>query len=129
MDYVVQKQSWPKQCSLSPNSDHEDIGVQFDPNHVTIPNDGTDVWEIDMKHLKFEKQVASGSYGDLYVNLLFVSILLNFLYATLTFVFNCFSYKGVYCSQDVAIKVLKPERVNSEMEKEFAQEVFIMRFV
>ncbi|GLT86041.1 hypothetical protein SLE2022_042040 [Rubroshorea leprosula] len=99
----IEKQSWPKPCSLSPNSDHEDIGVQFDPNHVAIPNDGTDVWEIDMKHLKFEKKVASGSYGDL--------------------------YKGVYCSQDVAIKVLKPERINSEMEKEFAQEVFIMRKV
>lgn len=38
-------------------------------------------------------------------------------------------YKGTYCSQDVAIKVLKPERLNSDLQKEFAQEVFIMRFV
>lgn len=40
-----------------------------------------------------------------------------------------FRYKGTYCSQEVAIKVLKPERLDSELEKEFAQEVFIMRFV
>ena len=29
----------------------------------------------------------------------------------------------------MAIKVLKPEHVNSELQKEFAQEVYIMRFV
>lgn len=33
--------------------------------HVAIPNDGTDVWEIDPRYLKFETKVASGSYGDL----------------------------------------------------------------
>lgn len=38
-------------------------------------------------------------------------------------------YKGTYCSQEVAIKVLKPECVNSDMQKDFAQEVFIMRYV
>jgi len=43
--------------------------------------------------------------------------------------FNGISYKGTYCSQEVAIKVLKPERVNSDMQREFAQEVFIMRSV
>ncbi|CAI0407915.1 unnamed protein product [Linum tenue] len=47
--------------------------------------------------------VASGAYGDL--------------------------YKGTYCSQEVAIKVLKAERVNTDMQKEFAQEVYIMRKV
>lgn len=38
-------------------------------------------------------------------------------------------YRGSYCSQDVAIKVLKPDKVNTEMLREFAQEVYIMRFV
>lgn len=38
-------------------------------------------------------------------------------------------YRGTYCSQDVAIKVLKPERVNTDMQREFAQEVYIMRFL
>ncbi|MQM00322.1 hypothetical protein Taro_033059 [Colocasia esculenta] len=68
---------------------------------VQIPTDGTDVWEIDVRQLKVENKIASGSYGDL----------------------------GVYCSQDVAIKVLKPERLNAEMQREFAQEVYIMRKV
>ncbi|MFS8016687.1 putative dual-specificity kinase TKL-Pl-4 family [Helianthus anomalus] len=69
--------------------------------HVKIPTDGTDVWEIDVNLLKFEDKVASGTFGDL--------------------------FKGTYCSQEVAIKVLKPERVDADMVKEFTQEVFIMR--
>lgn len=40
-----------------------------------------------------------------------------------------FRYKGSYCSQEVAIKVLKPENLNMDMVKEFSQEVFIMRCV
>ncbi|KAI3824255.1 hypothetical protein L1987_05706 [Smallanthus sonchifolius] len=69
--------------------------------HVKIPTDETDVWEIDAKLLKFENKVASGTFGDL--------------------------YKGTYCSQEVAIKVLKPERIDADMLREFSQEVFIMR--
>ncbi|XP_009623495.1 serine/threonine-protein kinase STY17-like isoform X2 [Nicotiana tomentosiformis] len=70
-------------------------------NCVKIPTDGTDDWEIDIRLLKFENRVASGSFGVL--------------------------YKGTYCSQEVAIKVLKPEQLNMDMLKEFSQEVFIMR--
>ncbi|XP_045803029.1 serine/threonine-protein kinase STY46-like [Trifolium pratense] len=55
--------------------------MKYEPDHLTIPNDGTDVWEIDPKHLKYGTQVASASYGEL--------------------------FKGTYCSQEVAIKVLK----------------------
>ncbi|KAH9694532.1 serine/threonine-protein kinase STY46 [Citrus sinensis] len=95
------RQGWPSHRSSSPTSEPEDTGMKSHPYHLKIPNDGTDVWEIDPKHLKFGSKVASGSYGDL----------------------------GTYCSQDVAIKVLKPERINSDMQKEFAQEVFIMRKV
>jgi hypothetical protein len=88
------------QQSFSPEKENGQTGAR---THVPIPNDGTDVWEINLKHLKFGHKIASGSYGDL--------------------------YKGTYCSQEVAIKVLKPERLDSDLEKEFAQEVFIMRFV
>ncbi|KAJ7001551.1 serine/threonine-protein kinase STY46 isoform X2 [Populus alba] len=88
---------------VSKIEDQEQFRINYDTNHVAIPNDGTDVWEIDPKYLKFENKVASGSYGDL--------------------------YKGTYCSQEVAIKILKPERVNSDLQKEFAQEVYIMRKV
>ncbi|KAG6778019.1 hypothetical protein POTOM_017863 [Populus tomentosa] len=88
---------------VSKIEDQEQFRIKYDTNHVAIPNDGTDVWEIDPKYLKFENKVASGSYGDL--------------------------YKGTYCSQEVAIKILKPERGNSDLQKEFAQEVYIMRKV
>lgn len=99
----IEKQSWLKQHSFSPTRDGDETRTNSDQNYVAIPNDGTDVWEIDPRYLKFENKVASGSYGDL--------------------------YKGTYCSQEVAIKVLKPERINTDMQKEFAQEVFIMRKV
>ncbi|XP_050232465.1 serine/threonine-protein kinase STY46-like isoform X2 [Mercurialis annua] len=99
---LEQKQTWPAQ-SLSPQSERKETKIKCEPDHVAIPNDGTDVWEVDPKNLKFENKVASGSYGDL--------------------------YKGTYCSQEVAIKILKPERINSDLEKEFAQEVYIMRKV
>ncbi|KAM3344257.1 serine/threonine-protein kinase STY46 isoform X1 [Capsicum galapagoense] len=77
------------------------IKCEVDP--VTIPCDGIDVWEIDHQLLKFGNKIASGSYGDL--------------------------YKGTYCSQEVAIKIFKSERLNTELQKEFAQEVYIMRKV
>lgn len=70
-------------------------------DNVKIPSDGDDVWEIDVSLLKFDSKVGSGSFGDL--------------------------YKGTYCSQEVAIKVLKPERISKDMLTEFAHEVFIMR--
>ncbi|KAH1163392.1 hypothetical protein GLYMA_01G161600v4 [Glycine max] len=71
------------------------------PHCILIPSDGADVWEIDTNQLKYENKVGSGSFGDL--------------------------YRGTYCSQDVAIKVLKPERISTDMLREFAQEVYIMR--
>lgn len=69
--------------------------------HVRIPSDGTDDWEIDSSQLKLLHKVASGSFGDL--------------------------FRGSYCGQDVAIKILKPERLNDNLQQEFAQEVYIMR--
>lgn len=32
---------------------------------VKLPVDGADVWEIDVKLLKFEYRICGGSYGDL----------------------------------------------------------------
>ncbi|KAF8013418.1 hypothetical protein BT93_I1311 [Corymbia citriodora subsp. variegata] len=99
--FKIEKHSWPEHCS--PKKELPQKAIKLEPDHVSIPTDGTDVWELDPRCLKFETKIASGSYGDL--------------------------YKGTYCSQEVAIKVLKPERVNSDMQKEFAQEVFILRKV
>lgn len=97
----IEKQSCSNNCQSPLLVKQEPADVKSESGHLTIPNDGTDVWEIDPRLLKFETKVASGSYGDL--------------------------YKGSYCSQEVAIKVLKPERLDSDLQKEFAQEVFIMR--
>ncbi|KAH7518346.1 hypothetical protein FEM48_Zijuj09G0162000 [Ziziphus jujuba var. spinosa] len=99
----IEKQPWSDHQSISSHVFEPETVIKCEPDHLTIPHDGTDVWEIDLKHLKFENKVASGSYGDL--------------------------YKGTYCSQEVAIKILKPERIDTDMQREFAQEVFIMRKV
>ncbi|XP_041999561.1 serine/threonine-protein kinase STY46-like isoform X2 [Salvia splendens] len=97
----TEKSSWPHLESLPLLNEHQQIRVKCEYDQLTIPNDDTDDWEIDPQLLKFESKIASGSYGDL--------------------------YRGTYRSQDVAIKILKAERLNSELQKEFAQEVYILR--
>ncbi|KAJ4841623.1 Serine/threonine-protein kinase sty17 [Turnera subulata] len=92
-----------KQPLLTAISDQNRIKIESLPECIEIPSDGTDVWEIDASQLKVENKVASGSFGDL--------------------------YRGTYCSQEVAIKILKPERVSTEMLREFSQEVYILRKV
>ncbi|XP_059656422.1 serine/threonine-protein kinase STY8-like [Cornus florida] len=94
-------QSCSNQHSLPDISKHTQRDPESFPEYVKIPTDGADVWEIDASLLKFEQIVGSGSFGDL--------------------------YKGTYCNQEVAIKVLKAEQVNENMLREFSQEVFIMR--
>lgn len=69
--------------------------------HVGSPL--SDLWEIDFSLLKFNKMIASGSNGDL--------------------------FKGVFRSQDVAIKVLRTECCNGDRQREFTQEVYILRKV
>ncbi|WCJ32739.1 ACT-like protein tyrosine kinase family protein [Euphorbia peplus] len=98
---TFKEQSSSRHPSVSAMNKQNDTRAASFQDCIEIPNDGTDVWEIDSSQLKFGNKVASGSYGDL--------------------------YKGTYCSQEVAIKVLKPERVSSEMLREFSQEVYIMR--
>ncbi|KAE8654350.1 ACT-like protein tyrosine kinase family protein isoform 2 [Hibiscus syriacus] len=85
------------------------MGTNDDQNYVAIPNDGIDVWEIDPRHLKFENKVASGSYGDLHLK--FENKVASGSYGDL--------YKGTYRSQEVAIKVLKPERINTDLRESF----------
>ncbi|XP_042003230.1 serine/threonine-protein kinase STY46-like [Salvia splendens] len=101
--FKIEKNSWPNAQNLPSLSEIDPLSIKREAAHLTIPSDGTDVWEINPQLLKFESKIASGSYGDL--------------------------YKGTYCSQEVAIKILKTERLNTELQKEFAQEVYIMRKV
>lgn len=67
MDYfcLMQKNSWPNTHPLPSLSEHDPIVIKSESDHLTIPSDGTDVWEIDPQLLKFESKIASGSYGDL----------------------------------------------------------------
>eukprot|EP00898_Chlorokybus_atmophyticus_P008420 jgi/Chlat1/857/Chrsp104S01193 len=71
------------------------------PMQALLP--GQQDWEIDTRHLVLGQKVAAGSFGDL--------------------------YKGTYCGQRVAIKILKAERLTHTLQAEFAQEVSIMRKV
>ncbi|RVX16451.1 Serine/threonine-protein kinase STY17 [Vitis vinifera] len=97
----MQEQSWLKQHSPSAAAKPSHTRIESFNDYVKIPTDETDVWEIDADLLTLENKVASGSYGDL--------------------------FKGTYRSQEVAIKILKPESVNTDMLREFSQEVYIMR--
>ncbi|KAK9070856.1 hypothetical protein SSX86_009424 [Deinandra increscens subsp. villosa] len=101
--FKLEKQSWPNQNSSPSLSELDQSSEPCQLNRLMIPNDGTDVWEIDSRYLILDHKVASGSYGDL--------------------------YKGTYRSQEVAVKILKTERVNTDLQKEFAQEVYILRKV
>ncbi|GAV56685.1 ACT domain-containing protein/Pkinase_Tyr domain-containing protein [Cephalotus follicularis] len=86
-----------------PKIEQVQTGTKLISNQLNIPADRIDDWEMDASLLKFEDKIASGSSGDL--------------------------YKGTFCSQDVAIKVLRTEHLNENMKMEFAQEVYIMRKV
>ncbi|KAK9270984.1 hypothetical protein L1049_026572 [Liquidambar formosana] len=99
----IEKEPCSKGHIASPVAERGHIAFSHICNHVSVPTDGNDVWEIDARLLNFENKIASGTYGDL--------------------------YKGTFCSQDVAIKIIKAENLNEDMRKEFAQEVYIMRKV
>ncbi|XP_062190162.1 serine/threonine-protein kinase STY46-like isoform X2 [Phragmites australis] len=99
----IKYRAWPLVQSMPVRMGHQLLEDSPSSDFVQIPADATDVWEVDPRLLKFEQKLASGSFGDL--------------------------YHGTYCSQDVAIKVLKPERVSVDMLREFAQEVYIMKKV
>uniref|UniRef100_A0A6P4ANK8 non-specific serine/threonine protein kinase n=1 Tax=Ziziphus jujuba TaxID=326968 RepID=A0A6P4ANK8_ZIZJJ len=106
LEREISKYKEQSSSKQNPGAVDIDIGneqAKLEPlcNVLEIPTDGIDVWEIDSSLLKFENKLGSGSYGDV--------------------------YKGSYCSQEVAVKVLKPERVTAEMLGEFSQEVYIMR--
>ncbi|XP_034215226.1 serine/threonine-protein kinase STY46-like isoform X2 [Prunus dulcis] len=86
---------------ISPVPEQE-TGMMFTNGRVSSLNEEKYIWEIDATLLRYEKKIASGSYGDL--------------------------FQGSFCGQAVAIKVLSMEHLNETM-REFTQEVYIMRKV
>jgi serine/threonine protein kinase len=70
---------------------------------ATVAATPPDDWELDPADLFFQGKIASGAFGDL--------------------------YKGVYCGQEVAVKILRNVHENTQQYEEFLQEVSIMRKV
>ncbi|WIA40249.1 hypothetical protein OEZ86_013627 [Tetradesmus obliquus] len=62
-----------------------------------------DDWEIDISQLHIDSKVAAGSFSNL--------------------------YRGYYCGQEVAVKILKEMQDDASQYQEFLQEVSIMRKV
>ncbi|XP_021747828.1 serine/threonine-protein kinase STY17-like isoform X2 [Chenopodium quinoa] len=94
---------WPHEDPLSSEavSDHHHETVPYGPKNIKGTTNKIDEAEIDQSLLKVGYKVGSGSHGDL--------------------------YKGTYCDQEVAIKVLKSGHINTDVVKDFFQEVKIMR--
>ena len=67
------------------------------------PGAADDDWEMDPRDIIFHEKIASGAFGDL--------------------------FRGSYCGQDVAIKILRGVQDDSVQFQEFLQEVAIMRKV
>lgn len=61
----MQRQAWSKSNLWSPKFGSAKSVEGFVHDHVQIPTNGNDVWEIDFQLLKFGDKVASGSYSDL----------------------------------------------------------------
>lgn len=59
----IQKQLWLKGSGSLPMEKQEQTGINF--SHVNLPISGNNVWEIDASCLRYEKQIASGSFVDL----------------------------------------------------------------
>lgn len=74
--------------------------VEADLNRASPP---VDDWELEPAEIAFQEKIASGAFGDL--------------------------YKGAYCGQDVAIKIVRNVQDNTQQFQEFIQEVTIMRKV
>nr|XP_029151496.1 serine/threonine-protein kinase STY46 isoform X2 [Arachis hypogaea] len=63
----IERRSTSSRQSVSSVGEDEEARMKSESDQLNIPNDGTDVWEIDPKHLKIGTQIASGSYGELKV--------------------------------------------------------------
>lgn len=60
-----QRQACPIQKSEFYVSKTNLEAMKCEEGHLTIPNDGIDVWEIEPKHLKYGNKIASGAFGEL----------------------------------------------------------------
>lgn len=68
------------------------LQINPDPNRASPP---VDDWELEPSEIAFQEKIASGAFGDL--------------------------YKGAYCGQDVAIKIVRNVQDNTQQFQEFIQ--------
>ncbi|PHU30186.1 hypothetical protein BC332_02279 [Capsicum chinense] len=99
----MEKQPVLNQDLLFPQKEFIQTGINVTADHVDTPSNGSEAWEIDNAQLKYEYKIATGSTGDL--------------------------FKGSFHNQEVAIKVLKAECLNEDVQRDFAQEIYILRKV
>ena len=66
--------------------------MDTDLNRASPP---VDDWELEPSEIAFQEKIASGAFGDL--------------------------YKGAYCGQDVAIKIVRNVQDNTQQFQEFIQ--------
>ncbi|CAJ2642886.1 unnamed protein product [Trifolium pratense] len=96
----LEERSQLKENGSLPLAEQEKIRMNIISRHVIIPTPENGVSTCEASWFRFEKKIASGSFSDL--------------------------YKGTLCNQDVAIKVLKQESLNENIQREFSQEVYIL---
>lgn len=65
MDSLLQRRVWSRVALASSPNEPVPQANTSDVEFLRIPSDGTDDWEIDHNHLKYNHKVASGSFGDL----------------------------------------------------------------
>jgi len=115
--------------AVYPVAEQDQRGIRLVSSHMNVPADSIDVWEIDAHRLLFERKIATGSSGDLWVLVIVRPVICSHTSVFLIEWFNWNRYKGTFCSQDVAIKVLRGEHLDDKLQSEFVQEVSIMRSV
>ncbi|KAG5573567.1 hypothetical protein H5410_063333 [Solanum commersonii] len=123
------KQPGLNQDLLFPKMKFVQTGINITANHVDTSSNGSEAWEIDNALLNYEYKIATGSTGDLSVKMSTMNQEYNIVTDCGLTIYRICRYKGSFHNQEVAIKVLKSEYLNEDMQRDFAQEIYILRKV
>ncbi|KAK4709650.1 hypothetical protein R3W88_004163 [Solanum pinnatisectum] len=121
------KQPGLNQDLLFPKMKFLQTGINITANHVDTPSIGSEAWEIDNALLNYEYKIATGSIGDLSIKMSTLNQEYNIVTDGIRTIYRICRYKGSFHNQEVAIKVLKSECLNEDVQRDFAQEIYIFR--